>query len=113
MLPHFLEEDLGDVCRPHRIRHAFSDPSWFRPHLEFRFPRQGGFVHQGTNVEIRTALEPWHVLGEEATGFGTARYVDSSVERLQVKSVATLTPGRHRSAVQRRPHCPGAHRHRG
>jgi uncharacterized protein (DUF2126 family)/transglutaminase-like putative cysteine protease len=93
-LPHFLEQDLGEVCRDLSDAGMSFPVEWFRPHLEFRFPRQGGFVHEGVDVEIRTAIEPWHVLGEEATASGTARYVDSSLERLQVK-VSHLTPGRH------------------
>ncbi len=94
MLPHFLEDDLRDVLSDLADHGIAMDPSWFRPHLEFRFPRQGGFVHQGTEVEIRTALEPWHVLGEEQGASGTVRYVDSSVERLQVK-VRNAIPERH------------------
>src|SRR5579859_315022 len=59
---------------------------WFAPHFEFRYPRIGGFTQRDIHVELRTALEPWHVLGEEPGAGGTVRYVDSSVERLQVKA---------------------------
>ncbi len=94
VLPHFLEEDLGDVCADLAEAGIPFSKDWLVPHLEFRFPRHGGFVHQGTEVEIRHAIEPWHVLGEEPGAGGAARYVDSSVERLQVK-VKNASPGRH------------------
>ena len=59
---------------------------WFAPHFEFRFPKYGDFAACGAEVELRQALEPWHVMGEEGAAGATARYVDSSVERLQVKA---------------------------
>jgi uncharacterized protein (DUF2126 family) len=68
--------------------------SWFDPHYEFRFPLCGKVVVADTEIELRSALEPWHVLGEEAAGGGNARYVDSSVERLQV-FVRGALPDRH------------------
>ena len=65
-------------------RHGFKlDPDWFVPHMEFRFPRVGDITLRGTTVELRHALEPWHVLGEEPGISGTVRYVDSAIERLQ------------------------------
>jgi uncharacterized protein (DUF2126 family)/transglutaminase-like putative cysteine protease len=88
MLPYFVWMDFEDVLTD-TARHGFTlDPSWFAPHLEFRFPMAGEYATR------RQALEPWHVLGEEGMGGGTVRYVDSSVERLQVL-VTGLTPDRY------------------
>ncbi len=85
MLPHYLWEDLRSVVATlHRSNIDF-DVRWFAPHFEFRCPQIGSFEQHGIHVEIRQALEPWYVLGEEAGAGGTTRYVDSSVERLQVK----------------------------
>jgi len=66
----------------------------FAPHFEFRFPKYGDFSVFGAEVELRQALEPWHVMGEEGAAGGAVRYVDSSVERLQVK-VSGLAPDRY------------------
>jgi len=85
MLPHFIWQDFEDVVQDMKHHGYPIDPAWFAPHFEFRFPHAGSIVQRGVELELRTALEPWHVLGEEATAGGTARYVDSSLERLQVK----------------------------
>jgi uncharacterized protein (DUF2126 family)/transglutaminase-like putative cysteine protease len=85
MLPHFVEQDMKDVLEEMREEgYAFED-HWFLPHLNFRFPTHGEIVVKGLKLEIRHALEPWHVLGEEPGGGGAVRFVDSSVERLQVR----------------------------
>jgi uncharacterized protein (DUF2126 family) len=86
MLPHFCETDLRDVLRDLNECGYDFQMDWFAPHLEFRFPRIGDFAQRDIHVEIRSALEPWHVLGEESTGGGTVRHVDSSLERVQVKA---------------------------
>jgi uncharacterized protein (DUF2126 family) len=86
MLPHFCETDFKDVVRDLRDAGYPFEFDWFAPHFEFRFPRVGDLEQRDLQIELRTALEPWHVLGEEAGGGGTVRYVDSSVERLQVKA---------------------------
>jgi uncharacterized protein (DUF2126 family)/transglutaminase-like putative cysteine protease len=95
MLPHYVAEDFGDVLDELRNQGGYAlDPAWFAPHIEFRFPVLGTVTNRGITMELRTAIEPWHVLGEESTAGGTARYVDSSVERVQVK-VQGLTDPRH------------------
>jgi uncharacterized protein (DUF2126 family)/transglutaminase-like putative cysteine protease len=94
MLPHFIWQDLSDVVEE---LNAFGYPvelDWFAPHLNFRFPRLGDFSAMGVNVEVRLALEPWHVMGEEGAPGGTARFVDSSVERVQFR-VTGLVGDRH------------------
>ena len=94
LLPHFCAQDLNDVVNDMKLAGYPFKPEWFSPHFEFRFPVQGEVNYDGVNLELRTALEPWHVLGEEGTPGGTVRYVDSSVEKLQVK-VDNAIEGRH------------------
>jgi uncharacterized protein (DUF2126 family) len=94
LLPHFVWLDFEDVITElNQAGYAF-DAGWFAPHFEFRFPKYGDFVTRGIELELRAALEPWHVLGEEGAPGGTARYVDSSLERIQVK-VTGLPPDRY------------------
>ncbi|HSO38811.1 MAG TPA: transglutaminase family protein [Labilithrix sp.] len=93
MLPFFVWQDFEDVIADLRADGHALEAAWFAPHFEFRFPKLGDFTTRGMEVELRNALEPWHVMGESATASGTARYVDSSLERLQVK-VTGMAPER-------------------
>jgi uncharacterized protein (DUF2126 family)/transglutaminase-like putative cysteine protease len=101
MLPYFLEQDFADVIAEQKEAGYALQPEWFAPHFEFRFPRYGDFATRGIEVELRQALEPWHVMGEEGGAGGAVRYVDSSVERLQVK-VTGLAPDRYTIACNGR-----------
>ena len=101
MLPEFLWQDFTDVLADLR-GHGFTlEADWFAPHLEFRFPNLGDARFDDVALELRQALEPWHVMGEEGAIGGTVRYVDSSLERLQVK-VQSATPGRYLVTCNRR-----------
>jgi uncharacterized protein (DUF2126 family) len=85
LLPYFVEQDFGAIIGDlQRDGYSF-DLAWFDPHVEFRFPVYGRVCYEGIEVELRQAIEPWYVLGEEPGPGGTARYVDSSVERMQVR----------------------------
>ncbi|HWF18188.1 MAG TPA: transglutaminase family protein [Verrucomicrobiae bacterium] len=97
MLPHFVEQDFHDVIEDMQMAGYPLQPEWFAPHMEFRFPVCGTITQRGLVLEVRQALEPWHVLGEEGASGATVRYVDSSLERLQVK-VRGMTDTRHQLA---------------
>nr|WP_295786679.1 transglutaminase family protein [Rhodoferax sp.] len=84
MLPTFIKMDFDDVVADMRAAGYPFDPSWFAPHVEFRFPLVGSIQSAGIELTLRCALEPWHVMGEESSAGGTARYVDSSLERMEV-----------------------------
>ena len=94
MLPHFVREDFDDVVADLGQAGFPFEADWFQPHFEFRFPLVGTIQVRSIELELRRALEPWHVLGEQGAQGATARYVDSSLERLQVR-VRNLTDGRH------------------
>jgi len=92
MLPHFIVEDLKCVLADLSDAGFTMSLDWFAPHIEFRFPTYGTVEAEGIQIELRAALEPWHVLGEEGGAGGTVRYVDSSLERLQVRVNGELGP---------------------
>jgi uncharacterized protein (DUF2126 family) len=94
LLPHFVWKDMQEIIRDLNDAGYPFQMSWLLPFMEFRFPRIGEVNLDGIVMELRTAIEPWNVLGEEAAAGGTSRYVDSSMERLQVK-ISGMTGERH------------------
>ena len=101
MLPHFIAQDFADVIAEQDAAGYPLRAEWFAPHIEFRFPKYGDFAARGVEVELRQALEPWHVMGEEGLVGATTRYVDSSLERVQVKATG-LAPDRYALACNGR-----------
>jgi len=98
MMPHFVWQDMEDVVRDLQDAGYPMKAEWFAPHFEFRFPFAGDYDARGLHIELRHALEPWHVLGEEPGPGGAVRYVDSSLERMQVKVQGMIDP-RHKVTV--------------
>ena len=94
MLPTFIKMDFDDVMAEMRSAGYAFDSAWFAPHYEFRFPLVGSIQSSSMELTLRNALEPWHVMGEEGAPGGTARYVDSSLERIEVR-VTGLNPSRY------------------
>jgi uncharacterized protein (DUF2126 family) len=94
MLPYFVEQDFRDVLSEQSAAGYALEAAWFAPHFEFRFPKCGDVSIMEIELELRQALEPWHVMGEEAAPGGAVRYVDSSVERIQVR-LTGLPPDRY------------------
>ena len=94
LLPHYCQKDMKEVVNDLKSAGYDFDISWFDPFFSFRFPFIGELQVEDIHIDMRMAIEPWHVLGEEMSSSGTARYVDSSLERLQVK-ISGLTDSRY------------------
>ncbi|MGB7326361.1 MAG: transglutaminase family protein, partial [Rubripirellula sp.] len=84
MLPHFIWQDLCNLIGDLNREGVELESSWFAPHHEFRFQKLGEVSMKDVKLQLRNAIEPWYVMGEEPSAGGTARYVDSSLERLEV-----------------------------
>jgi len=85
LIEHYVREDIRDIVAFLRAEGYGFENDWFDPFFEFRFPLYGMSTIEGIHCELRGGIEPWNVLGEESSSQGTARYVDSSVERVQIK----------------------------
>jgi len=101
LLPTFVRMDFADVIEEMNLAGFKFDSKWFDPHFEFRFPLIGERDVQSVEMQLRSALEPWHVMGEEGSSGGTVRYVDSSLERIEV-SVTGFNPSRYAVTVNGR-----------
>lgn len=98
LLPHFVKQDLEDVVADLNESGYPLKTEWFAPHMEFRFPLLGTVQQRGIVLDIRQAIEPWHVLGETPGIGSTVRFVDSSLERVEV-AVRGMTDPRHKITV--------------
>ncbi len=94
LLPHYVWQDISDVICDLQAAGYPLKLEWYAPFHEFRFPHIGDVTYQDIQLKIQTAVEPWHVLGEEVTAQGTSRFVDSAVERVQL-TVHGMTDDRH------------------
>ncbi len=101
LLPYFLEQDFHDVIGDLTRVGIPIESEWFAAQFEFRFPSIGQIDYQGVHVELRQALEPWYVLGEQPGATGAARPVDTSLERLQVR-ITGITDDRYLVTCNRR-----------
>jgi uncharacterized protein (DUF2126 family) len=102
LLPTFIQMDFADIMAEMRQAGYAFDDAWFAPHFEFRFPLVGEVKSMGIELTLRNALEPWHVMGEEGSSGGTVRYVDSSLERIEVR-VTGLNESRYVITCNGRP----------
>jgi uncharacterized protein (DUF2126 family) len=98
LLPYALWRDFEDVLAHLEARGLPLPADGYRPFLELRCPLVGTLQAGDVTLEVRNAIEPWPVLGEELTGTGTARFVDSSLERIEVRAIG-LEPERHAVVV--------------
>ncbi len=85
LMEEFVKEDIKDIVEQLNDAGYPFQLDWFDPFFEFRFPLLGMTKIKTMDLELRMAIEPWHVLGEEMAGGATSRYVDSSLERVQIK----------------------------
>jgi uncharacterized protein (DUF2126 family) len=92
LLPTFVWQDFEHVIAEMAEAGFGFKAEWFAPHFEFRFPKVGELTAEGVHLQLRSALEPWHVMGEEGLAGGTVRYVDSSVERIELKVSGLINP---------------------
>jgi uncharacterized protein (DUF2126 family)/transglutaminase-like putative cysteine protease len=84
LMPFYLQQDFREVLRYlSGAGYKFSE-ALFVPFFEFRFPLYGTYRYEGIEFDLRMALEPWNVLGEETLSGNISRSVDSSVERVQL-----------------------------
>ena len=102
LLPTFVRMDFDDVMEEMRIAGYAMESDWFAPHFEFRFPKAGEFAARGVHLTLRNALEPWHVMGEEGSAGTTVRFVDASLERIELKVTGLVDP-RYRVTVNGHP----------